>query len=90
MHWRKPNPTVDAAGNPTGWVQVNIQLTTTKIHDKNGNEVEIRGEDLAEKVRMAAELLGVTMATYTYTALWYLAVYKYPPPKSEAELKSRT
>lgn len=79
LKWREPKNVVDGAGNPTGWVQVNMQLATTNIHDAQGHERQIRGEDFALLIREAANQCGVSQATYAYTALWYLTVYKYPP-----------
>ena len=84
LKWREPKNIVDGDGNPTGWVQVNMQLATTNIHNAEGHERQIRGEDFALLIREAAAQCGVSQATYAYTALWYLTVYKYPPQVQSA------
>ena len=83
LRWRTPRNIADGSRNPTGWVQVNMQLVTTSVRDQVGHEHQIRGEDLAERVKAVAEKCGVSQATYAYTALWYLTVYKFPPPAAK-------
>ncbi|GAB3645080.1 hypothetical protein [Ramlibacter alkalitolerans] len=50
----------------TGWVQVNLLLPET----------------LSNQVRADAALLGVSLASYTYTVLYWWATYVYPPQAS--------
>lgn len=76
--WRKPQAVksvTDGIAKGTGWIQINIQITT----------------ELHEKVKEQAEAIkathGVTLASYVYTALYWWCVYVYPPVKKAPQPK---
>lgn len=66
LHWRKPKAAItyhDGEVGKTGWEQINIHL-----------DAEIKKE-----VSLLCKTLGVSMATFCYTAIYWWIVYKHPP-----------
>jgi hypothetical protein len=55
------------ADGTTGWCQMNLLLP----------------EDLVELLKAEAETLGISLATYLFTALYWWATYMHPPATAQ-------